>query len=145
MLIRLNSNSAKLFSDLGKFILRILFGAALIIIYGWPTFSSLLAGDISYPDPLGIGEYASQLLISISQFFCALMVILGLFTRLAAVPIIIAFIVAFFIFHSADPFEDKELSYLYLSAFTTIFFIGGGRFSLDQFIENYRLKNGKRI
>ena len=145
MVLRINSSQSEFFTDLASLLLRILFGTSLIINYGWPTFGSLMAGDIGYPDPLGIGEYTSQLLISIAQFFCAILLILGLFTRLVTLPVIIAFIVAFFVFHASDPFEAKELSYLYLSAFTAIFFIGGRRFSLDQLILNYRSIYGKRI
>lgn len=38
---------------------------------------------------------------------------------------------AFLVFHAEDPFGEKELALLYLSAFTVLLVTGPGRFSID--------------
>ena len=55
----------------------------------------------------------------------------GLLTRLALIPLVIGFAVAFFVHHAADPFAGKELAYLYLSAFGFLLLTGPGRYSID--------------
>ncbi|NJM53950.1 MAG: DoxX family protein [Blastocatellia bacterium] len=75
-----------------------------------------------------------------AEFFCALAVTLGLLTRLAVIPLIFGMSVAFFVYHGSHSFDKKELSYLYLTAFTVIFFLGAGRFSLDEILFNRKSK-----
>jgi putative oxidoreductase len=42
--------------------------------------------------------------------------------------------VAFFIVHGADDFSTKELGFLYLGIFVSLFFTGPGKFSADRAI-----------
>jgi putative oxidoreductase len=69
-----------------------------------------------------------------AEFFCAIFIILGLFTRLACIPLIINLSVALFFAHSGDFFGKGELSGLFLVVFATLLFAGPGRLSLDRFL-----------
>jgi putative oxidoreductase len=71
---------------------------------------------------------------SFAEFFCAAFIILGLFTRLAAVPLVIAMSVALIYAHKGQFFGDGEKAAIYLVAFLAILFIGPGKASLDRFI-----------
>ena len=42
------------------------------------------------------------------------LLIIGLFTRQAVIPLIITMLVAIFVIHGDDPFKDKEMAILYL-------------------------------
>ena len=53
-------------------------------------------------------------------------------TRLATVPIIVVFVVAFFMHHGADPFVEKEKAFLFLIGYVALLFTGPGRMSLDE-------------
>lgn len=120
------------YEDVGKLVIRLLFGLSLAINHGWPTFSNILSSKTGeYPDPLELGPEMTMILMGTSEFIFALMVVVGLFTRISVIPIIVGFTVAFFVHHATDPFGVKELSFLYLGAFTSIFFLGPGKFSLD--------------
>jgi putative oxidoreductase len=63
---------------------------------------------------------------------CAIAVVLGLWTRLAALPIIIGMAVAAFVVHANDPFGVKEKALLYLIVHLALFVTGGGRYVLNR-------------
>ena len=92
----------------------------------------LLQGNFDFGDPIGIGEVASKILAVIGEAICPLLIIIGLKTRLAAIPAIITMAVAAFVVHGADPFQKKELALLYLVGFVAIALLGPGKFSIDQ-------------
>ena len=120
------------FNALGLLILRLGFGATMAFRHGLPKlldFSNQMNG---FPDPLGIGSTGSLALTISAEFFCAILVTIGIFTRFAAFPLMIAMAVAFFIVHQADPFQKKEMAFLYLMAFSTIFACGPGAYSADK-------------
>ena len=83
---------------------------------------------------LGIGSTMSLALVVFAEFFCSLFLILGLFTRLAAIPLIIATCVMVFKAHNGDVFGDGETAALYLTAYLVLLFVGPGRVSVDSMI-----------
>ena len=73
------------------------------------------------------------------EFACAILVVLGLASRIAVLPLVFTMGVAAFIIHGGDPLfmagdASKEPALIYLAAFAVIFFTGPGRFSLDWLI-----------
>jgi len=123
-------SSAPLANDLGLLFLRIVSGAVMLT-HGYPKFQKILAGDLKFGDPIGLGEVPSLYLSTFAEFLCAILVIIGLYTRLSLIPLIINMSVAFFIAHAADDFGTKEKSLLFLGMFIVIFLTGSGRFSID--------------
>ncbi len=89
---------------------------------------------MKFGDPLGLGSATSLHLSAFAEFVCAILIILGLFTRLATIPLIINMAVVFLIVHSVDDFGTKEMSLLYLGLFLTLFFTGPGKYSADRAI-----------
>jgi putative oxidoreductase len=87
-----------------------------------------------FADPFNIGSTTSLALVVFAEFFCAAFIILGLFTRLATIPLIIAMSVALFFSDKGAIFGKGELSALFLVCFLAILFLGAGRISLDRFI-----------
>jgi putative oxidoreductase len=120
----------KLLSNIGLLILRVSFAASLMT-HGYPKFLKLLDGNTSFPDPLGIGEPTSMVLAVFGEFIAPAFILIGLKTRLAAIPPAIAMGVAVFIMHGADPFSKQEHAFLYFAAFIAISLFGGGKFSVD--------------
>lgn len=118
--------------DLGLLLLRVGLGFGLIYAHGYGKLMRLIGGDYGFPDPLGIGSGLSFGLAVFAEFFCALAIAIGFMTRLATVPMIILFAVAFFIVHGGDPFPDKEKAFLYLIGYVVLLLTGPGRMSLDQ-------------
>jgi putative oxidoreductase len=118
-------------SDLGLLVLRIIAGGALLT-HGFPKFQKVVNGIMKFGDPIGLGQGTSLHLSAFAEFICAILVILGLLTRLACIPLIINMSVVFFIVHSADDFGTKELPLLYLTIFITLFLTGPGKYSADK-------------
>lgn len=126
------------FTSLGLLILRIGFGATMAIRHGLPKLMGFADQMHTFPDPLGIGSTLSLSLAVSAEFLCAIAVVIGIFTRVAAVPLIITMAVAFFIVHGSDPFGKKETAFLFFLGFSTIFSCGPGAYSADNVFRGVR-------
>lgn len=131
--------ASNFYRDGAELTLRLVLGA-FILTHGWGKLSSFSEKSEMFPDPLGIGSTLSLSLATFAEFFCAILLMLGLFTRFAAFNILITMLVAGLIFHFADPFAKKELALLYAVGFLYFTIVGGNRYSLDQWIRNNFLK-----
>lgn len=138
-------------ASIGLLILRLGIGGYLIT-HGWGKLQMLLAGGAgNFGDPIGLGSTLSLTLVTTSEFLCALLIILGLATRLAAVPVVITMAVAALVIHARDPWTmeaaanaffsgasktwfSKEPAMLYLIPFLSLVFTGAGKLSLDGLI-----------
>ena len=118
-------------------ILRVVFGLVLIYGHGFGKLSVIFSGqEIQFMDPFGIGADLSYHLAAFAEGICALLLIFGLFSRLASLVLAINFMVIF-IFHAfmaGDGFPILELRFLYLSGFIALVFTGPGRISLDHLL-----------
>jgi putative oxidoreductase len=125
-------NSEETAPDLGLLTLRLTAGGTLLLQHGWPKLMRF--GELSdgFSDPLGIGSFLSLVLILLAEVLCAVLVALGLWTRLTAIPPIVGMAVVVFLQNGDGPFKQQELGFLYLMAFVAIFLLGSGRYSLDR-------------
>ena len=111
-------------------LLRIISGA-LMMNHGYDKLVHFAQYKGKFMNFLGIGPAASLSLVIFAEFFCALFLIIGLFTRLATIPLIVVMCVALFKSHNADFFGEGEKAALYLAAYLTLLFVGPGRVSVD--------------
>jgi len=79
----------------------------------------------------------SLILILIAEVGCSLLILLGLFTRLATLPSIFGMSIAFFVIHAGMPFAAKELAGIYLMLYIVILLMGPGRYSADYIIDKW--------
>ena len=124
-------SSSPLSLDFGLLLLRLLSGG-VILTHGLPKLQKILSGNLQFGDPVGLGQETSLYLSAFAEVVCAILVILGLLTRIALLPLIINLSVAFFIVHATDDFGTKEPALLLLSMFVVLFFTGPGQFSIDR-------------
>ena len=117
--------------DLALLLLRV-FGGAFIMTHGVPKVMKIINGNWGFANPIGLGPEVSLALTAFAEAVCAIFIILGLKTRLATIPLIIAMAVAGFIHHASDPFSGKEKPLLFLLIFIVLAFTGAGKHSLDQ-------------
>lgn len=130
-----NSNSNPIFRDIILLIVRVFIGFSMLS-HGFPKLQMLLeGGKIDFYDFLGLGPQISLILTVIAEFVCSILLILGLFTRVALGFLIFTMIIAAFVVHGADPFEKQEMALIYLSAYLLLMTFGAGRFSIDHMIE----------
>ncbi len=113
-------------------IVRVGAGGLMLIQHGWGKLMAFGEKSSGFPDPLGVGNTTSMALAVGAEVFASILLILGLLTRLAAIPLLFTMFVAAVIIHAADPFQKKELAILYGLLFLALVVAGGGRFSLDR-------------
>ncbi len=107
--------------------------ACLLLTHGFPKLQRLFSGaEIQFANPYGLGMTTSFVLVTFAEFVCSILVILGLATRLATIPIMITMATAALIAHANDPFGVKEKPLLFLVCFAFIFIVGAGKYSLDR-------------
>jgi putative oxidoreductase len=128
-----NSGNHKPLASFALLILRASFGL-MMITHGWPKMLSFFNDPGSFPDPVNLGPALSHGLTAFAEFVCAALIVIGLMTRWAALPLIIAMVVVSFVVHGKEPVGERELSMLYLSAYTVIALLGAGSYSLDRAI-----------
>ncbi|SHE70163.1 putative oxidoreductase [Mariniphaga anaerophila] len=106
--------------------------ALMMLTHGYPKLMHLLSGEpITFPAVPGLGVTLSFVLTVFAEFLCSILVLLGLGTRLSAIPLAITMAVAAFYAHGSDPFASKEMALLYLTIFVVLALTGGGKYSVD--------------
>lgn len=124
-------------SDYGAVFLRLLIG--IFIIYGvqdnvfsyehMNEFAAFLHQK-NVPFPL-----FSAFLSAYVQFVCGIMILLGAWIRLAAIPFIINFIAAVFIAHLGDTFRSMFPALMMIAAGFFFLFNGAGKLSIDEMLK----------
>lgn len=123
-----------LHTDLGILFLRLVFGG----LFSWHGYDALHHYDLYLSmskSTIGLDAKLEFNLVVFSQFIGGILILIGLLTRLAVIPIFIAMSVAFFVAHKNDPFFQKELPFVYWLLCIVIFVLGSGRFSIDQLLQ----------
>jgi putative oxidoreductase len=124
--------------DISSFLLRITFGLLMLINHGIPKLSKLNDVILIFPDPLGISNEWSLYLTLFAEVLMAAFVAIGLFSRVASIPLTITMIIATFVVHQGDSLAQREMAILYLIAFLTIGFLGSGKYSVDYLLKKRR-------
>ncbi len=108
---------------------------AFMLVHGWPKLMKLCSNqEIDFADPIGIGVRMSLLLTVFAEVICSVLLMIGLATRLAVIPLIITMLVAALIVHAGDPFNKVELSLHYLLIYALLLITGSGKYSIDQWL-----------
>lgn len=115
---------------LATLLLRLLFGG-LFAYYGWQKLSGYEQMLAMMGDPIGLGPKLSLQLVIFAEFFCGFFIVLGFLTRLSVIPIFITMIVAYFVAHANDPFQVKQVAFIFLCLCVVVFLLGSGRYSAD--------------
>lgn len=125
--------------DLGALFLRLIGGGFMVYSHGSGKFSLFFADKpIEFIDPVGLGETATLAIVVFAEAVCAVMVLIGLLTRWATIPLLCTMLCAAFVAHGADDFGKKELALIYLFIYLIILLIGPGRFSIDRLMRKRR-------
>ncbi len=120
--------------DFALLVLRLWLGVSMLWLHGWGKLAALFSGKTSFSDPLGIGEIPSFLFTILAEVGGSVLLVLGLWSRLAAFALAFTMGVAFFIVHGAkfSGLGNGELAWLYLGGYVVIFVAGAGKFSVDK-------------
>lgn len=130
----------------GILLIRVVIGV-LMAFYGYQkliNFETMAASDFWAKEVsfLGMTGKTPLALTIFAEFFCSLLLILGLFTRLALIPLIICmgYIVAcvakFEVIYSGDNGIEMNTAFVYFIIYIGILLTGPGNYSLDYKIAN---------
>ena len=114
-------------------VLRLSFGI-LMMNAGYQKLIHFSDMQPKFMNFMGMGSTMSLALLVFAEFFCSLFLILGLFTRLAAIPLVIATCVMVFKAHHGDMLGDGQGATLFLTGYLVLLFVGPGRVSVDSMI-----------
>jgi putative oxidoreductase len=115
-------------------LLRLGAGSLMLMNHGLDKLVHFSNKASRFSDPFNIGSTTSLALIVFAEFFCAAFIVLGLFTRLAVIPLIIGMGVALFYAHKGQFLGDGEDAALYMVCFLAILLLGPGKASLDRYV-----------
>ena len=121
-------------SDVGLLLLRIVAGLVLLYGHGFGKLSVIFSGqEIKFMNPIGIGATPSFYLAAFAEGICAILLVIGLFSRFSSLILSINFLVIFIVhaFIAGDGFAILELRFLFLVSFISLTLLGPGRLSLD--------------
>ena len=99
----------------------------------WTEVPSLRDG-VKPSFPIGIGSTPSFLLTILAEVGCSVLLVLGLYTRLAALVLAFTMGVAFVVVNSAKLMDNSngELAWLFFGGFLVLLFAGAGKYSIDK-------------
>lgn len=118
--------------DLALLLLRLAFGGLMMGLWGKSKFLKLLTENpVQFLDPFGLGDQLTLGLCVFAEVFCAALIALGLYTRLACIPLIFNMIIAITYGEAGKPFVEREHAITYLVPYVVIFLMGPGWYSLD--------------
>jgi putative oxidoreductase len=117
-------------TSMALLVARLWFSLAMLFNHGLDKFGHFKEIVGTFPDPLGLGQEASLVLVILAEVLGSLLLAVGLFTRIAAAVLVIDMFVAFLMVHKAG-MSGGELAFLYLAGYVSLVIAGGGLFSLD--------------
>lgn len=117
---------------------------SLMLVHGLPKMAMLFSGDpIQFPPMLGMSAQLSLGLAVFAEVICSVLLIAGLATRFATIPLIITMLVALIFVHAADPVTKQEPALHYLLVYVVLLFAGAGKYSVDALLHNRTANTGK--
>ena len=123
--------------NFATFILRIGAGSLMIINHGIMKMNHFSQMSNGFMNPFHIGSSATLSLVIFAEVFCSALIVLGLFTRLACIPLIFEMAYAFIKVHHLNYAAGQgggEPALLFLTCFLTLLLTGPGRISIDKII-----------
>ncbi|MCS7245425.1 MAG: DoxX family protein [candidate division WOR-3 bacterium] len=118
--------------DIGILLIRAIPSFMLLVYHGLPKiqnphYKAVKMIGLPFPE---LFTWASVL----SETLFAVFIIVGLFTRVSAIILTINFIfvVYFKLFVLGETIKENEMEILYLILYTSLIFLGAGKFSIDR-------------
>ena len=117
--------------DFGLLFLRVSGGLFLLCVHGLPKLLDYSAELQRIEDPFHLGAHLTLILAIFAEVLCPLLIVAGVFVRLACLPVLFVLLVAMLIVHPQWSVAEGQFGWLLLILFTSIFIAGPGRLALN--------------
>jgi putative oxidoreductase len=111
--------------------LRVCLGILMFLDHGLSKLNKFSELQNVFFDPFHLGHRFSLILVIFSEVVCAMLLVLGLFTRIAAFILLIEMIIAIFLFLKGQALANFELAVVHLIAYFSLLLTGPGKISVD--------------
>jgi len=105
--------------------------AILMIPHGLQKLNGFDKMQNEFVSFMGLSPKLSLVLAMSAELGCSLLLLVGLFTRFATIPLIITMLIALFMAHQGALFGDGEKNGLFITMFLVLLILGPGEYSLD--------------
>jgi len=119
--------------DLGLLLLRISFASLMITFHGWEKLMTASRQFHTFPNLIGISSELSYILVVWFENFGAVLIAIGLLTRINAFGLTFTMFVAWLFWHHMRFTGENagEMAFAYGFAYLLLFLTGAGKYSLD--------------
>ena len=120
--------------DVGLLLMRLGLGLTMLMNHGLPYLEHFESEAGSFLPLPGMNGRVTLSLVILAEVGGSLLLVAGLFARLAALVLVLAMAAAFFVVHGAS-FEGEqsgELAFIYLISSGSLAFTGPGRFAWNR-------------
>jgi putative oxidoreductase len=127
--------------DIALLVARVGIGL-LMLSHGLPKLQTLLSGEpVQFLPVFGLSAQISMWLAVFAEVFCSILLIVGLGTRLATLPLIVTMLVALISVHGADELAKQEPAFHYLLVYVVLLLAGAGKYSVDAWLSKTTSRN----
>ena len=123
-------------NNIALLLFRSIISLELIIVHGLKKLGIGVAVPEVVPNPFGMPETLNFIFAASANILFPFFIILGIFTRLSALPVLAVTLTGYFIVHGGDPLPERDIPFMYSLCFLLILFLGPGKYSLDKVLAN---------
>ena len=126
----------KLPAHYGLFALRLVVGSCMIYNHGYGKILKFASfKEIIFLNLFNLGPSTSLFLAVCTEILCSILIIIGLYTRMALIPLFTTMLAAIFLVHSNDSLRQQEKAILYGVSYIALFLTGPGKLSIDAYLK----------
>ncbi|AZF52787.1 DoxX family protein [Pseudomonas sp. R4-34-07] len=118
--------------DVGLLFLRVSGALFLLWVHGLPKLLNYSDQLKLIEDPFHLGAPTTLLLAIFAEVLCPLLIIAGVWTRLACLPILAVLVIALLVVHPEWTLFEGQFGWLLMIIFTSILIAGPGSLRLGQ-------------
>ncbi len=123
-------------SHFGLLFFRVAIALELLIAHGLKKIGIGVTMAEIVPNPLGLPDFFNQAFAIVANVIMPLFIAVGLFTKVATLPILAITLSGYFMVHFNDPIAVKDVPFIYSICFLFITIVGPGKYSLDYYFLN---------
>jgi len=117
--------------NFGILFFRVAIASELIVVHGLKKIGIGVTSPEVIPNPIGLPDALNNFVAIAANVYLPFLIIIGLFTRLAALPALAVTATGYFLMHFNDDPMVRDIPFMYAVSLLLIVILGGGKYSAD--------------